>query len=96
MKEFILILFVTLFSVEGAYAETLDKIAAVVDDQVILLSELDAQIQVYAIQSRITISDSLELDSLRREFLDKMIEDKVLLVEAERDTTITVTNRAKP
>ncbi len=93
MKEFILILFVTLFSVEGAYAETLDKIAAVVDDQVILLSELDAQIQVYAIQSRITISDSLELDSLRREFLDKMIEDKVLLVEAERDTTITVTNR---
>ncbi|UCE65728.1 MAG: peptidylprolyl isomerase [Candidatus Zixiibacteriota bacterium] len=93
MKKLILILFVAFFSLRGVYAETLDKIAAVVDDQVILLSELDAQIQVYAIQSRITISDSLALDSLRREFLDKMIEDKVLLVKAEKDTTIKVTNQ---
>ncbi len=93
MKKIILIMLVAIISLEGAYAETLDKIAAIVDDQVILLSELDAQIQLYAIQSKMPIPDSASLDSLRREFLDKMIEDKVLLVKAARDTTIKVTNQ---
>jgi len=93
MKNIILASVVTAFCIAGANAETLDKVAAIVDNQIILLSELDAQIQIYAIQNRITISDSVALDSLRREFLDKMIEDKVLLVQAERDTTIRVTNK---
>jgi len=75
-----------------AHAETLDRVVAVVDDQTILLSELDAQIQIFAIQNKIAVRDTATLDSLREEFLDKMIEDKVLLVQAERDTTIKVTN----
>lgn len=93
MKKIILILLTALFSLEGAYAETLDKIVAIVDDQVIMLSELDAQIQIYAMQSKTPIPDSASLDSLRSEFLDKMIEDKVLLVKAARDTSIKVTNQ---
>jgi peptidyl-prolyl cis-trans isomerase SurA len=93
MKNMILASVVVVICIAGVNAETLDKVAAIVDNQIILLSELDAQIQIYAIQNRITISDSVTLDSLRREFLDKMIEDKVLLVQAERDTTIRVTNK---
>lgn len=76
----------------GVSAEILDRVVAIVDDQTILLSELDAQIQIYAMQNRIAVSDSATLDSLRKDFLDKMIEDKVLLVQAERDSTIKVTN----
>ena len=74
-------------------AEVLDRVVAVVDKEIILLSELEAQIQLYAMQNRIEITDEARLDSLRREFLDRMIEDKVLLVEAERDTTISVTHK---
>jgi len=77
----------------SALSVTLDKVVAVVDKEIILQSELEAQIQLYAIQTRTEITDPAQLDSLRQEFLDRMIEDKVLLVEAERDTSINVTNK---
>ena len=93
MNKIILASIITAICVAAAGAETLDRVVAVVDDQIILLSEVDAQIQIFAIQNRIAIPDSVALDSLRKEFLDKMIEDKVLLVQAERDSTIKVTNK---
>jgi len=76
-----------------AYSEVLDRVVAVVDKQIILESELNSQLQLYAMQNRIDISQAALLDSLRIAFLDRMIEDKVLLVQAERDTTISVTNK---
>jgi peptidyl-prolyl cis-trans isomerase SurA len=76
-----------------ARAEVLDRIVAVVDKEIILLSELEAQLQLYAIQSGRAISEEAVRDSLRTELLDRMIEDKVLLVQAERDTAISVTNK---
>jgi peptidyl-prolyl cis-trans isomerase SurA len=93
MKKLILILLVVAAISGAANSETLDRVVAVVDDQVILLSELDAQIQIIAIQNKIAIPDSATLDSLRTDVLDKMIEDKVLLVKAESDTSIEVTNQ---
>jgi len=92
MKKLILTAVIIAACSSGIFAETLDRVVAVVDDQTILLSELDAQIQIFAIQNKIAVRDSATLDSLRREFLEKMIEDKVLLVQAERDSTIKVTN----
>lgn len=77
----------------GAYGEILDRVVAVVDKEIILLSELEAQLQLYSMQTRTNISDEAVRDSLRRELLDRMIEDKVLLVEAERDTSISITNK---
>ena len=76
-----------------AYSEVLDRVVAVVDKQIILESELNSQLQLYAMQNRIDLSQAALLDSLRIAFLDRMIEDKVLLVQAERDTTISVTNK---
>lgn len=93
MKRAILITIVVAIFFAGAYAETLDRVVGVVDDQIILLSELDAQIQLYAMQNKIAIPDTTTLDSLRKVILDKMIDDKVLLVQAERDTTIKVTSK---
>jgi len=92
MRNSIITAFIFAACLNVASAETLDRVVAVVDDQTILLSELDAQIQIFAIQNKIAIRDTSTLDSLRQEFLDKMIEDKVLLVQAERDSTIKVTN----
>lgn len=93
MRYIILLMMSTIVSFSSVGAEVLDRVVAVVDKEIILQSELEAQIQLYALQNRIEISNQAALDSLRKEFLDRMIEDKVLLVEAERDTSITVTNK---
>jgi peptidyl-prolyl cis-trans isomerase SurA len=92
MKKALLAIIAAALFFTGANAESLDRVVGVVDDQVILLSELDAQIQIYAMQNKIAIPDSATLDSLRRAVLDRMVEDKVLLVQAERDSTIKVTS----
>ncbi len=92
MRWFSALLLCLLFS-PNARGEKIDGIAAVVDKYIILNSELDAQLQLVALQNKIQISDSAFADSLKRTLLDRMIEDKILLVEAERDTTINVTNK---
>ncbi len=84
---------IIIFLSGGAHGEILDRVVAVVDKEIILLSELEAQLQLYSIQTRTNLSDEAVRDSLREEFLDRMIEDKVLLVEAERDTSINITNK---
>jgi peptidyl-prolyl cis-trans isomerase SurA len=76
-----------------AFAEVIDRIVAVVDKQIILKSELDAQLQLYAMQNKLDLSRPGFRDTLQNQMLDRMIEDKVLLVEAERDTLISVTNK---
>lgn len=76
-----------------AYTEVLDRVVAVVDKQIILESELNAQVQMYAMQNKIDLSQAGVRDTLRTALLDRMIEDKVLLVEAERDTLVSITNK---
>jgi peptidyl-prolyl cis-trans isomerase SurA len=75
------------------FGQALDRIIAVVDKQIVLQSELDAQVQLFALQNRLDLSNKAFKDSLEIQLLDKMVEDKVLLVEADRDTSITVTNK---
>jgi peptidyl-prolyl cis-trans isomerase SurA len=74
-------------------AEELDRIVAVVDKQIILESELLAQVQLFAMQNRISVASEAVKDSLAKQILDRMVEDKVLLVQAERDTSISITNK---
>lgn len=73
--------------------EVLDGIVAVVDDKIILFSELESQIQLAALQQSINMSDSTAADSIRKTFLNQMIDDKLVLIEASKDTTIKVTNK---
>ncbi len=93
MKRILLFLLLTSVMITGAMADVIDRVVATVDNQIILLSELDAQIQIFAIQNKLKIPNEAKLDSMRGEFLDKMIEDKVLLVQARKDSTINVSNR---
>jgi peptidyl-prolyl cis-trans isomerase SurA len=87
------ILLVSLLLAVPASAEVLDRVVAVVDKQIILESELDAQVQMYAMQNKINLSQAGVRDTLRSALLDRMIEDKVLLVEAGKDTLVSVTNK---
>lgn len=72
--------------------ERLDEIVAVVGDKPILLSELDFQTQIYAVQSGIKASDQEQMESLRQELLRQMINDRLILIKARQDTTIKVSD----
>jgi peptidyl-prolyl cis-trans isomerase SurA len=84
---------VLLVAVKARSQEVLDGIAATVDDQIILISEVQSQLQLLAMELELDISNKDYADSLSREILEQMIDDKLILIEAEKDTTIEVTSR---
>lgn len=79
---FLLIPFLALF----AQQQTIDKVVAVVDNEIILQSELDFQVQLYASQRKI----SPTTDGLKEQVLKAMIDDKLVYAQANIDS-ITVT-----
>ena len=71
--------------------EKIDGIAAVVGDEVILLSELNAYTML-RINSLGLKKDSVDMKSYRKQFLDELIDGKVLLAYGKKDSTISVTD----
>jgi peptidyl-prolyl cis-trans isomerase SurA len=80
MNKFIVILLL-LFSANFYSQEILDKIVAVVDNEIILKSELDFQIAVVAAQQKLNIDENL-----KKSLLNRMIEEKLLYAQAEIDS----------
>jgi peptidyl-prolyl cis-trans isomerase SurA len=74
-------------------AEVLDRIVAVVGNQIILESELEAQLALYATQFGVDLKDDQKRKELEKEILEQMINDNLLLIQAEKDTTIEVTSK---
>jgi peptidyl-prolyl cis-trans isomerase SurA len=77
--------------------EKLEGIVAVVGDEVILKSDLDAYTALRLNELTIKLdssgsADGAELPKYRKRFLDELIDGKVLLVHAKNDTTVSVTN----
>ncbi|MCX6152322.1 MAG: peptidylprolyl isomerase [Ignavibacteriales bacterium] len=86
MKKFLLIF--TLILIANIYAqEALDKIVAVVDNEIILQSELDFQTSLLASQQRIDASKP----NVKKQILNSMIEEKLLYAKAKLDS-ISVTD----
>jgi len=81
MEKFFLILFFISSSIILSQ-EVIDKIVAVVDDEVILQSELDFQVAMYASQRNLDVNDS----KIRKELLNKLIEDKLLYAQSLLDS----------
>jgi len=81
MKKLLMILLFAVLSVNAQ--QVLDKIAAVVDNEIILKSEVDGQAAYVAAQRRIDITDDL-----RKQVLNAMIEEKLLYAQAEIDSII--------
>jgi peptidyl-prolyl cis-trans isomerase SurA len=70
--------------------DTVDKIAVVVGDQVILASELANQLQLTAFQTGQRPKTEEEIRLFQKRVLEQMISDQLFLAEAKKDTTITV------
>ncbi len=81
MKKLLMILLFAVLSVNAQ--QVLDKIAAIVDNEIILKSEVDGQAAYVAAQRRIDITDDL-----RKQVLNAMIEEKLLYAQAEIDSII--------
>ena len=73
--------------------EVVDRIVAVVGDKIILESELKMQLNLYVYQMGIELKNENQKSQLEGELLEQMINDKLLLIAAQRDTTIEVTSR---
>lgn len=94
MKRILLIVVATLtLGCVGAAtaAELLDEPIAIVADRVILRSEWEAQVMLMAMQMRRQTTDPVVRDSIAPAILEQMINDELILIQAERDTTLTVT-----
>ncbi|PID56398.1 MAG: parvulin peptidyl-prolyl isomerase [Ignavibacteriae bacterium] len=80
-----LLLAVLLINSLNVFAQkTIDKIVAVVDDEIILQSELDFQAAMFAAQRQLNPKD----DKLRKELLNKLIEEKLLYAQAKLDSIV--------
>lgn len=81
-------LFITLSFVFFAQAQNLvDGIAAVVGKEIILRSEIEQHVNNYVIQNRINAQANPEiLTSLRQKTLVSLVEQKLLITQAELDT----------
>jgi len=76
-------------TVAGAGTQRLDGIVAVIGDSAILFSELEA-FTLYQLNKQGLKPDSIRVDTLQKEFLDELIDRKVLLVHASKDSTVRI------
>ena len=68
-----------------ASADVVDRIVAVVGPHIILESELESQLVLSATQQQVDLSVPETRDRMRRELLDQMVSDRLMLIQAERD-----------
>ncbi|KAF0139586.1 MAG: Parvulin-like peptidyl-prolyl isomerase [Stygiobacter sp.] len=78
MKKILLLLLVAV----SLNAQVLDKVIAVVDNEIILKSELEFRVNMEATQRNMNPADS----TLRRAILNSLIEEKLMYAQAEMDT----------
>src|SRR5690606_25601127 len=74
------------FSIVSSAQEIMDKIVAVVDNEIILKSELDFQVGVFASQRQLDPNTP----GLRDQILNSLIEEKLIYAQADLDS-ITIT-----
>lgn len=83
MKKFVL--FVILIISSSLYAqEVLDKVVAVVDNEIIMKSELEFQASQYAAQHNMNPADP----NLQKQILNSIINDKLLYAQAQLDSVV--------
>jgi len=75
-------------------SEVLEEPIAIVGDRVILRSEWEAQTALFAMQTKRQLSNPAVRDSVSKMMLDQLINDQLILLVAERDTTLTIASSA--
>ena len=93
MRKFLIIIFLLcVFAIALWSIELVDKVVAVVDNDPILASEVEAYAQFVAQQGGRKLSADEETN-LRAQILQELIDRRVLLAQARKDTTINVADR---
>lgn len=76
----------------GQVDQRVDRIVAVVGDSVIFMTDLEEQFIREAAQGREIPTDPEAREALRRGFLDRLVNEQLLLQAAAQDTTIIVSD----
>jgi peptidyl-prolyl cis-trans isomerase SurA len=71
--------------------DRLDGIAAVVDNDVVLQSDVEEQLYLFLLRNKVQNPDSVMVDTLRRQILDQLVTEKLIVSEAKRQS-ITVSD----
>ncbi len=85
LRIFLLVWLIGFVTISLQAQTVADRIIAVVDNEIILESELNNQAQMYAMQQRI---DQQQLPLLKDQMLESMINKRLLLAKAIRDSVI--------
>ncbi len=81
------LLTVVLLAVQAPAQQVLDRVVAIVDDEVILESEILQGAYSLAMQMQVDISKNpKEVDRMKKNTLNNMVTQKLLLIQAEKDT----------
>src|SRR6184192_4922199 len=78
---------------ELASARPVDRIVAIVGSKPILASQVEEQLVLAQAQGMKIPTDSAGRDATRRQVLRQMVDEELLVQQAERDTTIKVTDQ---
>jgi peptidyl-prolyl cis-trans isomerase SurA len=76
-----------------ATARAVDRVVAVVGTKPILASQVEEQLVLAQSQGAKVPDDSAGRDAARRQILSQMVDEELLVQQAERDTTIKVTDQ---
>ena len=74
----------------SAQRELIDKILVTVGDEVILVSEFANQVQLVALQTQTKPRTEAEVKKFQEEVLDQMVSDRLFLLAAKDDTSLTI------
>ena len=89
MKKLFFFLFLTVLLKSQNNSLFIDGVAAVVEDKIVLKSDLNQMVNMMAIQQNINPNENINrFIKLRSFVLESMIDQKILLEMAEEDTTI--------
>ena len=89
MKNYLfpMVIFLSLIFSFAQGQQVMDGIAAIVGDDVVLISDINSLVVQYAFQNKIDITRQPNLyDTLKKQFLESLIDQKLLLIKADEDT----------
>lgn len=83
-------LLIALVAVTQAKRDVVDQIAVIVEDQVILASEIASQMQMIALQTGQQPKTDAEAKTFQQRVINEMINDRLFQLEAAKDTSISI------
>src|SRR5438128_6383025 len=77
----------------SATARAVDRVVAMMDAKTIIDTQVEEQLELAQSQGAKVPEDSAGRDAARRQILSQMVDEELLVQQAERDTTIKVTDQ---